>query len=337
MYNTQNLENLNNQQEMSRKERILLNNPTELASVVRNQTLIVQNELSVAGEGNDENPPLMVYSGFSRFVFAIINAERKSVTANVRVNEIPGIAAASDYAYRMHMDSLYQPKSAEKTEGGVDTSTPAFTKRITSGTMKGKTPVEVIVGAEDKEKAIDDLRNQYKWLKNNSTNPKYAANNKEQMDAITEAVNLFKDGKLTDDVVSAAKTTATGMMIPICYSGFRPLRSREKRNGKTFIYEIKIDWNVGSAYPVNVEIRNYYATVLEKEDGQLNVQVSTKEAEQKNTMALTVAEWQNILYMAQANMRMFEQRNANACYTAAKKAKLEARKAAGLDAEPERG
>lgn len=332
MYSTQNNANQNGQTEMSQKEKILMNNPMELASVVRNQTLIVQNELSLAGENDDKNPPLVVYSGFSRFVFAIINADRKSATANIRVGEIPGIACASEYAYRMHMDSIYQPKPVEKNEGGVDTSSPAFTKRITAGTMKGKTPVEVIVGAENKDAVIDQLRNQYKWLKENAEkNPKYAAGNKEQMDAITQAVNLYKDGKLTEDVVASAKTSATGMIVPIYSTGFRPLRSREKRNNKTFVYEVKIDWNIGSDYPVTVEIKNYYATVNEKEDGTLNVLVATKEGEQKNTMALTAGEWQNILYMAQANMRMFEQKNASACYSAAVKAKIAARKAAGLD------
>ena len=55
-----------------------MNNPTELASVVRNQTLIVQNGLSLAGTGNDENQPLKVYSSFSRFIFAIINGDKKA-------------------------------------------------------------------------------------------------------------------------------------------------------------------------------------------------------------------------------------------------------------------
>lgn len=330
--NNTNNNGTNNNQEPSRKERLLMNNPTELASVVRNQTLIVQNGLSLAGTGNDENQPLKVYSSFSRFIFAIINGDKKSVTANIRVTDIPGITYASDYAYHMHMDSMYQPKVAEKKEGGVDTSSLPFTRRFASGKMKGKTPVEVIMEAEDKEAAINQLKSQYVWLRDNAKkNPKYAEGNKAQMDAIAQGVNLYRDGKLTEDVVNSASGGSTGKLVSLYNSGFRPLRSREKKNNKTFIYEVKIDWNIGADYPVVVEIKNYYAFVTEQENGTLNVQVKTKENEQKNTMALTAAEWQNILYMVKANMQMFESRNANACYSNAIRAQRKSREAAGLD------
>jgi hypothetical protein len=244
---------------------------------------------------------------------------------------MPGIVAASDYAYRMHMDSLYQPKEVKKQDGengkddAVDTAGPAFTKRFTSGAMKGKTPVEILMEAEDKEKAMKQLNDQYKWLMNNLSNPKYEKNNREQMKAIKDAAGLYKAGKLTPEVVNAASSSvATGRIIPVFNSGFRPLRNREQRNGKTFVYEIKIDWAVGSDYPVTVEIRNYYAEVETDDIGRLKVRTSTKEAEQKNTMALTAAEWQHILYMAQANMRMFEQYHASGCIKDAKNLKMSA-------------
>ena len=328
--NTQN--GTNHQQELSRKERLLLNNPTELASVVRNQTLIVQNGLSSAGVGSDENQPLKVYSSFSRFIFAIINADKKSVTSNIRVTDIPGIVCASDYAFQMHMDAMYQPKISEKREGGVDTSSLPFTRRFASGNMKGKTPVEVIMNAEDREAAINQLKSQYKWLRDNAKkNARYAEGNKEQMDAIEQAVNLYREGKLTEDAVNSAAGASTGKIIPLYYSGFRPLRSREKKNNKTFIYEVKLDWNIGADYPVTVEIKNYYALVTEQENGTLNVQVKTKENEQKNTMALSAPEWQNILYMIKANLQMFEHKNANYCYSGAIRAQRRSREAAGLD------
>ena len=63
----------------------------------------------------------------------------------------------------------------------------------------------------------------------------------------------------------------------------------------------------------------------------LNVLTKTKEQEQKNTMSLTAAEWQNILYMIQANMRMFEERSRDACYKAAESARRKSREMAGLE------
>ena len=331
--NNTNNNGTNNNQELSRKERLLMNNPMELASVVRNQTLIVQNGLSLAGAGNDENQPLKVYSSFSRFIFAIINQEKKSVTANIRVTDIPGIMAASEYAYRIHMDYQYQARPSTETKtDGVDTSSLAFTKRFVSGNMKGKTPVQVILEAEDKKAAVEALNKQYCWLKENAEkNPKYADNNREQMKAIKETAALYKEGKLTEDLLQSASNSGNGQVIPLYDSGFRPLRSREKKNGKTFVYEIAIDWTIGSAYPVSITIRNYYAEITEKENGMINVLVKTKEQEQKNTMALTAAEWQNIIYMAKANMQMFEFRSANQCYNNAIKAQRKAREAAGLN------
>lgn len=320
-------------QGLTRKEQLLLSNPMELASVVRKQALIVQNELSLAGDKDDENHPLKVYAAFSRFVFAIINEEKKSVTANIRMDAIPGIRAASEYAYRLHMDSKYQPKRATvSTDAEVDTSSLAFTRCFSSGKMKGKTPVRIILEAEDKEAAITMLRDQYKWLRENARkNKKYAEGNQEQMDATEQAVNLYRKGKLTEDLLHAS--AGDSQVIQIYDSGFRPLTRREKRNGKSFVYQITIDWTIGSDYPLAVTISNYYATVEEKEDGRLNVMVKTKEQEQKNTMALSASEWQYTLYMIEANMRMFEERSRDACYKAAQNARRRSREMAGLETE----
>lgn len=320
-------------QELTRKEQLLLSNPMELASVVRKQTLIVQNGLYLAGEKDDENQPLKVYAAFSRFVFAIINEEKKSVTANIRVDAIPEIRSASEYAYRMHMDSKYQPKAitgSVNTE--VDTSSLAFTRCFSSGKMKGKTPVRIILEADDKEKAITMLNEQYKWLRDNARkNKRYAEGNQEQMDAIEQTAKLYRDGKLTAELLNSA--SGDSQVIQIYDSGFRPLTRREKRNGKSFVYQISINWTIGADYPIAVTISNYYATVEEKDDGRLNVMVKTKEQEQKNTMALSVSEWHYILYMIEANMRMFEERSRDACYKAAQNARRRSREMAGLETE----
>ena len=105
------------------------------------------------------------------------------------------------------------------------------------------------------------------------------------------------------------------------------MRNKKKVNDKTFVYEINITWNVGAQYPVNIDIKNYYATVNEKPDGTLNVLVASKEAEKRNSMALSATEWTNIIYMMKTNMSMFEQRNAHACYADAARLDRQAREA----------
>lgn len=404
-----------------KREKLLLGNPMELASVVRDQTLIVQNGLSRAGASEEDmTHPLKIYSSFSRFIFAIIK-DKSSVTANIKATDMPGIFAASDYAYRVHMDELHRPKSTAKKEESdpkidellsgiaftthipgadfmgaspaaylinsqnkkedaelleaaaqiqkyhkyhdamlqalelykagklaekgqlvqkfkeVDMKSLPFTKRITAGKLKGKTPVEVILQSEDPEASIQLLKNQYSWLSENlKKNPKYASANKEQMSAISEAILLYRDGKLRGDVAESVSQSASGKTIPIFTGGFRPLRNRPQVNGKTFVYEAYISWDVGAAYPVGIEVKNYYATVNTKPDGTMNVMASTKEGEKRYIMALSVEEWMNIIYIIQANMRTFEQLNASACYRDASRLNREAKEAAKTTQEANR-
>lgn len=316
------------EQKMSKKERLLLGNPTELASVVRKQTLIVQNGLAPAGAGDDLTHPLKIYSSFSRFIFTLIDAEKKSVTANLRVTEAAGLFAISRYAEKRHYDALYQQKPLAEDEKELDRSSPAFTRKFSTGKMKGKTPVQVLLEAEDKTKAVEQLNRQWKWLKEqNDNNPDsaYAKGNREQMEAISQAAKLYQSGKL--DGVSHTARTDSIVLYP---GGFRPLRNRKQQNGKTFVYEMQIEWILGDAYPVRITIRNYYAIVNENQNGTLNVQAATKEAEICNRMSVTASEWQNILYMMQANLSMFEQLNAGYCYNQAAAMQKRSRELAGL-------
>lgn len=100
----------------SKKQQLLYSNPEEIASVVRQQTLIVDASLSRAGESENEmTHPLKVYSAYSRFVFTIINPSKEgtaatSAMANLRPASVPGILAATKFAYQKHMEALYQPK-----------------------------------------------------------------------------------------------------------------------------------------------------------------------------------------------------------------------------------
>lgn len=170
------------------------------------------------------------------------------------------------------------------------------------------------------------LKDQYKWLRDNARkNAKYAESNKAQMAAISQAVTFYRDGLLSGEAADSINQSISGKSIPLYVGGLRPLRNRPKKNNKTFVYEMYITWNIGAQYPVSVEIKNYYAEVKELPNGTLNVQMSTRENEKRNAMSLTAEEWENIAYMIQANMRMFEQQNAAACIRYATRLRKEAR------------
>lgn len=311
-----------------------LKNPKELVSIVRNQTFAVQNEL-VKAECEDGAEPLKFYSHFSRFPIVIINAERKATTANIAVKDIPDMVARTNFAYTKELEMAYMPRTVAPTPtaDGEDLSTNiAFTTVLTLGNgLKGKTPAQLVM--EDPNN-VQKLNNQYKWLKESiEKNPKFADNNKKQMDAIVEAGRLYKAGKLSGDAAttaSASVATPTGQGIVIYETGMRPLVRRKRPDGKCFVYEAKVEWILGNKYPVNVEIQNYYAPVTKDSRGLLNVKASEKDNVVRNLMRLTASDWEYVMYMIQTNMRTFENAMGNFAYKTATDAAKANREKAGI-------
>ena len=86
----------------------------------------------------------------------------------------------------------------------------------------------------------------------------------------------------------------------------RPLIRRKRADGKCFVYEITIRWNGGADRPVEIEIRNYYAPVIQKDSGLLNVMAKDKADEARNTISLTIDQWLWIEHILDTNIQTFE-------------------------------
>lgn len=274
--------------------------PMELCSIVHaNQTLAIRNGLSMAGIDNDTLSPLKLYSAFSRFGLTLIQ-DHKFVTANLKINEIPGIIQKSRICAQKEMDLLM-----ESALNSDNPKSPAYTVKLSGKDFAGITPAQALLNAgndPDKIKETKEkLNSLYSWLKKNAE--RYPRN-KTQMDAIAEAGKLFSEGKLSAE--DAADVSVEGREIVIFDSSFRPLTRRPQRNGKSFVYEYSIRWTLGNKYPVSLQIKNYYAPVVKTQRGAQNVKAQEKSDEQSFTMKLSMNEWEYILYMIQANMRLFE-------------------------------
>ena len=181
----------------------------------------------------------------------------------------------------------------------MEDNDPAYSVKFTSGSLKGKSPAEVLTHSEDGEKLLNE---QYKFLKENLAK---FPNNQKIMDAIKDAAEKKKSGTLKE-----VNKTST---IPIYVAEMRPLMTRTREDGMTFTYKVEIDWNIGMTYPVEVKISNYYAPVKKNEKtGMINVLYDQrdKSSEVNNSMKLTASEWMDILYKFQMSMRTFEQLNA---------------------------
>lgn len=269
-------------------------NPREVAYIVEKSTFAVLDGLTEADIENEEEPLTLHSRKFSRFSFLIINQDKKAATANLNVKEMFGFLEKSHFA--MQQEMLYQFNSGSNEEEELPL---AYTVTITSGTLKGRTPADVLLNDGEEGKKL--LNNQYTFLKNNlSKYPK----NKTQMDAIVNAFQLLKEGKLDADAVGKWQTKR----ISLYSSGLRPLVNRKNNAGMSFVYELTVDWLLGEKRPLMITIVNYYAPVIKKDDGMLNVQVKQRDQTtlRNNTVNLTFEDWAYVQHMIETDIERFE-------------------------------
>ena len=254
--------------------------PYDIISYVRKKTFSIEARFT---RKTDESP-LQVFDDFARFKFNVI-FDGKAVTCNIPLDILSGMKAASEYAMKEQMVRRYG--AANKREEGETPASPAFTVQFKAGKLKGKTPVAILL-ENDEATAKKMLNDQYKWLKENLE--KYPGN-KELMDAIVDATKL----DLAELKEKAPVTSSTSPVITILDIGARPLVRKTREDGKCFCYECKVTWDPSKNYPVSVSVSNYYAPVVQKENGLLNVQVSGKDrsTEMTGEFSMTDAEWLN--------------------------------------------
>lgn len=269
-------------------------NPREIAYIVEKSTFAILDGLTESNIENEEEPLTLHSRKFSRISFLIINQDKKAATANMNVKEMFGFLEKSHFA--MQQEMLYQFNSGSNEEEELPL---AYTVTITSGTLKGRTPADVLLNDGEEGKKL--LNNQYTFLKNNlSKYPK----NKTQMDAIVNASQLLKEGKLDADAVGKGQTKR----ISLYSSGLRPLVNRKNNAGMSFVYELTVDWLLGEKRPLMITIVNYYAPVIKKDDGMLNVQVKQRDQTtlRNNTVNLTFDDWAYVQHMIETDIERFE-------------------------------
>lgn len=291
--------NVKRDDKMEMRTAMAKKNPREFAYKVTTKTLAFENHFGVAAFDNG-NYPLGIYDDFSRLSGVII--DEKPATFNIPKEALPAIIKKSDFAFKLAMQHLVSDTNENENSKSI-----AYTTRFTSGKLKGKSPAEVLLENPDNTEL---LNNHYKWLQNNLE--KYPRN-KQQMDAIKEASILLKSGNLT------AESLKKSVVIPIYTPGFRPLFRRKREDGKSFVYDVKINFYVGEEYPVIIEAANFYAPVIQTDKGLLNVKYNERDtsAEIKNKVSLTLEMWEDIIYNIQMQMRAFEICNFNSAWKSA--------------------
>ena len=228
----------------------------------------------------EESPLKIFHPSFSRFVMTVIS-EGKAAKCNIPVSALADMKMRTSYAFDKYLEFTSRPSAGEGN------TSPAYTRRFFSGSLKGKTPADVL--AEKGEEGKKILNAQYVWLKNNLAKfPK----NRELMDAIIDAKNV--DLQAVSNSTSVAPPVITLLDIDC-----RPLQRKTRGDGLCFCYEAHITFDASRNYPVNVKVVNYYAPVKKRDDGTLNVILSEKDksSEMVNDFSMSAADWNNALDM----------------------------------------
>ena len=144
--------------------------------------------------------------------------------------------------------------------------------------------------------------------------------NQELIDAIIDAGKLDLNS-LTDYEKSSSYE------IEILDIGCRPLQRKKREDGKSFCYEISVMCDTSKNYPIQVTVKNYYAPVIVKEGGTLNVKLSEKDTstEIKNVFSMTLEQWQHTVHEMEDIKLLFKQMHMANAFSAARKADKENR------------
>ena len=123
---------------------------------------------------------------------------KQSLVANIPIKDLPMIKkrtdCAEDLMFRASFEKVETPKQTQQQSTGQSVS-PAFTPlRMGGEHLKGKTPGDILLSAQNLGQAIEMLQKQRQWLKNHL---EQYPQNQSDVDAIEDALNCQSMGVLT--------------------------------------------------------------------------------------------------------------------------------------------
>ena len=300
------------------------NNTNNLKSYPRQVKAIKRTDITLSIDAwlylpNEDMPPLEMHNIFSRFALTILNRNNKNeietVTANIPAEEIFAIKAitnaviSSSMLNKNYLKSLQNNtienkiQKQEETNDEDFTSKKAFNVKIGNGNLKGKTPGEVLL---DNPNNKNLLINQKKWLE---TNLDRYPRNKDQIDAINEALELLNTGKLSS-INNNQKTSIVSNgtnSIDIYRADIRiPNKNKVDENGNTFVYSVLISFDDNNTYPFSIQITNMKAKTNEDEKGMITANLKNAVDKKVKKMSLSMNEWLKIVERMSNTVNNFE-------------------------------
>ena len=260
----------------------------------------------------EKSMPLEMHNGFSRFVVTLIQKEgdtRLYPRANIPANDAYYVIEKTKEA----MAALVSPTSSN-SHGRTQVKSPAYTERFQMGSLKGKTPAQVLLTMSD---GTNQLVEQGKFLAANVA--KYPANQK-LIDAIKDAIHLQHEGLLSNE---EADSSSSGTEILIYDNPMKPLRSQQLDNGDCLVYGIRIVCDLTRKLPFSITVSNSYAPIKVTEKGTLNPQMSKAHDKVSVSMNFSEKDWFAVINRMERTLINFESTSFESMLKAANQASYE--------------
>ena len=251
--------------------------PHESGSVTHgDNTIYVSPIFTPASSKNGDHPLRIFDEKFSRVKVSIVKAGEGGADANIPARDIMPVLVDSISCNHAEVQRMMMSGPEEEE------TSPAYTVRFTNGTLKGKTPAEVLDEQGDAGKGT--LNAQWQWLSKNTA--KYPRN-REQMAAIEEAARLYSAGEL-----KKIRSPKPFILYDVPVKG-SPYKTRS--DGLGFCYSIRLAWMPGTG--VDARISNFYAPVVRTPDGKVNVRADQKDESSAKTYSFLMSrrEWLYLL------------------------------------------
>lgn len=249
---------------------------------------------AVSPKLQDVGNPMEIHNAFSRFVVTLIHKGETTVhpKCNIPARDVDYIAEKTKIAMQLLANKQCNP-SANTSDDAAQSK--AYTTVISVGRFKGKTPAQWLT--EDPSRA-DDMKQTADWLMQNAA--KFAAN-KIQADAINEALALAKEGKLKKTAAAPASSAYV-----LYEEDTKPLRSTKNEAGEMLITGIKIICDTSRRLPFAITVSNYWAPVVVKDNGAMNVVGAKAHDAVSVTMNMTERDWYRGVTAMKSTLDNFE-------------------------------
>lgn len=300
--------------------------PMQATAIKRDEkVLAIDTQLYLPNE-NENIPPLEIHSGFSRFVFTIVDTTGKQVItpkANILPKEIDAICTKTNLAMQILFNKKAGLLNTANTEVKTDNkdsdndiySGPAYTQKLIMNKYKGKTPAQILTENPNEK---DSLINTMNWLKEHLEK---FPNNKFQIEAIQNAIDLFGIGELkSNEAKNPSKQNVANNSILIYSSpDGKHFTSKNDKNekGYSLCYKIIITFNPNMNYPFNVKISNMYAPIETAKNGKKVAKLSMAENTITSNLNIGENEWLYFVNHMKRTLLRFEEMNFQKQYNEA--------------------